>query len=337
MNIENFTNMFDERGSVTVESAIIFPVIIAVLMFGYTCLAFCVNYFMISYSFHKTSEQLCDYAYIYHEKFISQFSENAKDSIKSEFDKQLDKLLAEIPTFISDIVDVKGYASKYGDDLLDNAADQIYLPIAHTLFNSNLEKSELPYKISEIDFSRSDFFHDDNTIVLKMNCNMEFPLPFLPNDGVSMDFTIKSNAWTNGIGKSKEVTTDIWSLDNFSRGTRIREMYGGNLPHNFPVISSFKDGRATIIKSFDFRKESYKAEGAMSSKVGLMVAEIANYQGQVKPFGEGKITIQPNEIKERELILVIPDGECPENINTEINKIKANAERYGVILRIERL
>ena len=336
----------NNKGSLTVETALIFPAVMSVILFGYACIMFFVNYFTVSLAFDATAEQLSDYAYIYHEKIISGISNNVQTSVKTEVDSALDNLLNRVPSFITELVDVKGYIELYEDDLLDKAADQIYMPIANLLFRYNYSSICSEKKIADEnavlmnEFSKSEFFHDNNEIILEMNCNLKFPLIFFNNSGIKMNYKIKMNAWINGVGKEEEgeeITEDIWSLSNFDRGKRIRKLYNANLPDTFPVISAFRNGRAVMIKSLDCRKDTYLKDGAMSRKVKYMFIELDGFKGQEKPFGKDGVVVRQSDIRERELILVIPKEDETELIKSELIKCETLAKSYGIIFSVKRL
>jgi len=328
----------NSSGSVVVESAIIFPFVMLIVLFGYSCMVLCMNYFKVGACFNQTAEQLSDYAYIYHEKIISSFSKSAKTEIKTQINSKLDELLANVPKDIAGMFDVKGKIEKYEDDFLDKIEDQVYMPITYGLFTLNLP--DYNEYISNIDFSRSSFFHNsDNDIILELRCDVKMPLMFFNSTGVGMTFKLKTKAWLNGVGKEAEEKSseNIWDLSNFDRGRKIRSMYGANLPDNFPVISAYKDNRVIMIKSLDYRKESYLKEGAVYKAADNMMKDLYRYNGQDKPYGKDDIVIKSSEIKQRELILVIPNDTQSELFKGELNKVEIQARKYGIILTVRKL
>ena len=66
---------------------------------------------------------------------------------------------------------------------------------------------------------------------------------------------------------NKQNEDDIWSLDNFTRGRRIREIFHANLPSNFPGIAAYSNGVATLIHSLDVTAASYQDPADIGRKL----------------------------------------------------------------------
>lgn len=134
---------------------------------------------------------------------------------------------------------------------------------------------------------------------------------------------------------TSEQADEIWMETNFVRGDYLRNHYGANLPHSFPVISSWKNGIVTSIKSIDLTAPTYSDKEALYKKVSEHINDLAEYQGTDQPWGKEEITIESDEIISRVLIIVIPCN-SDESIVSELESYKDYASSKGVTLQIER-
>ena len=130
---------------------------------------------------------------------------------------------------------------------------------------------------------------------------------------------------------SKETKDDIWEKENFERGTILREKYGGDLPYNYPVISSFSEGEAVSIKSMDTTAPKYQTESGLDKKVKNCIDDLSGFDGAKY----GNIEISEEDIKSRKLILVIPENTSQSSENHILNLI-SYAKEKGVELVIEK-
>lgn len=103
-------------------------------------------------------------------------------------------------------------------------------------------------------------------------------------------------------------SSEIWMLDNFTRGHRFRKIYGANLPDYFPVIASFRDGEATMIKSIDLTAPTYQDKNVLRSCIETMIDDLAGFTGAGSPGREEKVVITVDEIKRRRLLVIIPEN-----------------------------
>ena len=128
---------------------------------------------------------------------------------------------------------------------------------------------------------------------------------------------------------------DIWSLSNFQRGLKIRRIFGANLPNSFPVIARYDAGKAVMIKSMDLTAASYQKGDTAERTLKGYLKELKKYQGQEKPWGSDSIVIRNEDIKQKELILVIPQN----NVNANemlLKDIVTYADSIGINMIIER-
>lgn len=127
---------------------------------------------------------------------------------------------------------------------------------------------------------------------------------------------------------------EIWNSDNFTRGNFFREKYGGNMPGNFPVVSSFKNGNITSIKSIDLTAPTYSDYENITETVTEHINNLAGFQGGSSVYNGTEYSISESEIRERTLLIVIP-GNSPSDRQECLENLRNYAENHGVTLQIE--
>lgn len=134
--------------------------------------------------------------------------------------------------------------------------------------------------------------------------------------------------------QSKPNGKSVWQLDNFSRGQKLREKYGGNLPGNYPVIARFENGEALAIKSMDLTKPSYDDPEQVIRKIAVQIEEVARFSGTAKPYGKDKVWIQSADIQTRRLLLVVPTDSDFGKYNYALTELTRQARSQGVAFEI---
>lgn len=195
--------------------------------------------------------------------------------------------------------------------------------------------------MSGLDFSDSNFLADENEdidIVVKYSIDFPLPIRFLPDAVFVQRACVK--AWMGGDESSgvidNESTDDIWSLDNFKRGSKIRTVFGANLPSTFPVIARFDAGKAVMIKSMDLTAEGYQNSSTVSDTLDGYLKELIKFSGQDKPWGSKKIIIKESDIRQKELVLVIPQNQLSPQVEQILSSHISKAAAQGVKLTVER-
>ncbi|HOJ09667.1 MAG TPA: TadE/TadG family type IV pilus assembly protein [Clostridiales bacterium] len=341
-----------DKGSVTLEAAIAIPVFISVIMSISLFIKVIYTHEIIQNAISHTANELASLSYIYHASGIeglhNEILEKFKDipDIHIEVDSSTD-IPAEfdIPPELREIL----YNVLKG--IYEDSFNQLCIPIARLCSKKYLTTYEVKDPDNRLrmldiidgfkglDFSMSEFFEEDDNIDIVVRYKVKIPAPVRIFPSICIIQKASVRAWLGGdeiIEKDEKGEDDIWSLDNFSRGRKIRELYGANLPFNLPVIARFEKGTATMIKSMDLTADSYQEPELVSKKVELYINELLGYQGQEVPWGKDQIIIKPGDIKVRQLILVIPGNPIePKVINTlEECRLKAGTE--GIILKIEK-
>lgn len=128
-------------------------------------------------------------------------------------------------------------------------------------------------------------------------------------------------------------TQSVWQLNPFQRGVAIENMLGRSsfLSQNFPVIDRFENGIATSIKSIDLGAKNYQNLSTLTRTVQGYINEMANWQGQPRPWGG--VTILPSQIVGRALELAISPNATTEQMKV-LQQLQQTATNVGVTLNI---
>lgn len=272
-----------------------------------------------------------------------------------EAGQNFSEMIRESETAMSDPVEeLKSMACYIASGALDDAKTQLFLPVLKLYIKKYFVTEEIPdadkrLKLLNIeggfdglDFSRSSFLADRNEtidLVVRYRINMPLPVPFLPSLGIEQH--ARAKVWmggneSTGVLDGTRTVDDLWSLSNFQRGLKIRRIFGANLPSSFPVIARFSGGKAVMIKSVDMTAASYqKGDNARELLTGY-IEDIAGFKGQEKPWGSRNILIRGDEIKSRELMLVIPENKLAEENEKLLAEMVTKARNKGVTIVIKR-
>jgi hypothetical protein len=214
---------------------------------------------------------------------------------------------------------------------------------ARASLNDNLKGLNVRGGESGLNFFRSSYLANDREdVVINVRYRFNIPIPIKPLSRLSMTQEACARAWLFGDGPSAVpedpsiYEDDIWSLGNFERGRRIREIFHANLPNNFPKIALYSNGVATAIHSLDTTAASYQTPSGIGRKIDEYVGELAKYDGQATPYGSEGITIPPEDILSRRLVLVIPRNDISPEISAEIDRRIVDALDRGIFLQVER-
>lgn len=136
--------------------------------------------------------------------------------------------------------------------------------------------------------------------------------------------------------ENSESADEIWQLDNFSRGQRLRELYGANLPYDFPVIARFAAGEAMSIKSIDLTAPTYQDQDTITENLLEQIEILASFSGTEYSREDISISIDSQSITSRRLLLIIP-GNCQQSwLNDLLQEMTSRAEEDSVSLQIVR-
>ena len=127
-------------------------------------------------------------------------------------------------------------------------------------------------------------------------------------------------------------TDSIWKRDNYSRGKVIRELFGANLPENFPVVSCYEDGIVTMIKSLNHTTASYSDGKMLKSTIKQMIDSLSNFNGT----SWGNITINEKDIKFKRLILVMPEDNLLSIQELALQEIRTYSTKKRILFDLQR-
>ena len=124
---------------------------------------------------------------------------------------------------------------------------------------------------------------------------------------------------------------DIWSLGNFDRGDRFREIYGANLPKTFPVIDSADGGEVTAIRSIDLTSPYYQDISNINKELKSDIDKLEDFEPQTAVI-DGQ-TYSVDNVDSRHLTVIIPENSGGAG-REAVEDLKGYAFVHGVILEI---
>jgi hypothetical protein len=198
--------------------------------------------------------------------------------------------------------------------------------------NKYLEKLNIYNGFEGLDFYESTFFSGDENIDIVVAYRVMLPLPIkiLPDLYIVQRSTAR--AWLNGGDGTSLKGTSIWDLPNKQRGLKIEELFGGNLPYDFPVIDIYDaaEKKGTSIKSINLNNKTYQ-DKAKLNKV------LQQYVDEIKSCNTIKYKQQNYDITLKKLIVVIPKDSINDNNKDVIEQIKDYAASNGIDITISEL
>lgn len=253
--------------------------------------------------------------------------------------------------------EIKTIACCIAGGTFDDMKTQLFIPIVRLYMKKHLVTDEITDAeerlrslnvvdgLSGLDFSGSSFLSDRNEdIDIVVRYRIRLPLPIRFTGDLEIVQRARARAWLGGdtkkgvLGDDRDSPggDDIWSLSNFQRGLKIRRIFGANLPDSFPVIARYEAGRAVMIKSMDITAASYQNGGTVEKTLKRYLKELREYQGQDKPWGRDGIVIRKEDIRKKELLLVIPENKADDAIEAVLDDVVRYADSIGINMVIER-
>lgn len=356
-NNDNVCTKRSDKGSMTLETAIALPIFISIILSVSLLLKIIYTYEIMQNAISLAANELSAYSYLYYLSGI----EDIRDKLDGKIDEISGEILNEIFNEIfNDALNIqppeelKDVLYSFIKGTYDDAINQICIPLVKICVrkylvtdeikdpNKRLEALDIAGGFDGLDFSMSEFFEDDNdtiNIVIEYRINIPTPMKIFPPLRIIQNASVRG--WVGGDeiidrNEDEKVQEDIWSLDNFTRGRKIRNIFGANLPLTFPVIARFDHGSGTavMIKSMDLTLEYYQKPEIVSKKIKQHINELKEYKGQEVPWGRDRIIIKQDNIMKRKLTLVIPENPITSVIEKELEECKFYAESNGVNLSI---
>lgn len=333
-----FTKIYNTKGSITVEAAVLLPVFIAAILTFVFIIKVYYTHEIVQQALASACEEMSLYSLLYYET-------NA-DELISGLEKFTDSQKND--NSADDVVDtnIATLIKQFGKGTSDYIRAQVVLvPVSKALVKKNLEVSyydsvdarlkllNLKEGFEGIDFSKSRLLADEKSIDLIVKYKMSFPFltQFMPEIQITQMASSYVWAGEDGIKKSEETETEetgIWNMSNMSRGKEIRKRQGANLPFNFPTIAIFKNGTATSIKSLNIDEAYYKSSNNLKKQILLYINKLEEFEGNESTA----IKIEKWQIYKKELRLIIPETELSVNQQQTINECIQLARAKGIYL-----
>ncbi len=365
MKIKNFFKNRSKVGSLTIEASITVPIFIAVV-FG-------IAIFMKAIFFHgvmqnaldETTSSLATFSYIYQEADASDYigELDGVQSILSVLDTMQD----------ADVENVEILNDMLVTGVDDVATRAVLEPIIRTMirdhfvngssdvFDVRLRSLHVKDGIDGLDFSGTSFLRDGKTIELMVRYRLNLPnfMGLLPD--IVIVQRSSARAWLDGQkhpsfvqrviedskneqekgelqdeneGEKKEKEEKyVWLDGNFARGRELSEIFGRNLPSNFPTIAKFKNGRAVSITSIDPTSTTYLQPRNLRRRIVERIEKIAEFEGA----NWAGVDISLNDIKAREVLIIFPEPRelLTAQMKKTLDECRTIANEMGISLRFE--
>jgi len=293
-----------EKGSITLEAAVLMPFFLGVLLSFISVVQIMAAEQILCSSVVKTADKMCKWAPVYKNFAADDMQEILLDKVGGELKKELQ---GEAGDFLMGIFQLRK-VSEY-------SFDYIYSFTSQSLCDKYIEEDIFIkngiVNMYNLNLYKSNFFHNDsNDISIKAVCTVKTYLPF----EVKISSEIDCLAWGKGVmphvsaenyPDEESNNESIWDKNNLYRGSVIRQMYGANLPAGFPAIDIFENGMATMIKSMNHTAKSYEKTSAFEYKIRSMIDELYAFKGAAF----GGISVTQKDIMQKRLILVMPENE----------------------------
>ncbi len=312
----------DKKGALTIEAAFTIPFVIAVFIICFALIDSYMAYNCASKAMYKTAQTMSKYAVLYHTNGVEKMTNAIKEKVGDGIN------LGKVSEYLNT------------DTVLRFGTDKLYEFAADKMFAANLEEDETYNKYYKNrlkwKFSNSNFYHGNNDISLTGEFTCDYDIPFLGwlVKGIKFRKNVCVGCFTDGlategIGENGE---SIWNLSNFERGKKIEELFGGNLPHFFPVADYYDHGMVMSILSINHTKETYQSDAALRKTLEDFAKKLYNFNG-----GEYKGTVIPEgSIISREIKLVFPEDDFTSSQQNVIDNFITHANNMGIRVTIER-
>lgn len=292
-------------GSVVVETAVIIPVILFFILLFVRLLQVIVLQNCVERATLQTAKLLSQYAVLYHAYGMVTLEE----SVLEELDASQ----------IENFVDLRGYI-RAGENALYSEAAEVFLN--YYLKQDKLVKNGY-VQYEDLSCKDSTFFMGNDDITLSVSCKAYHLLP--------VGTTLRFRGWVRGdspLSSLMQSGVSVWSFDNFTRGKMIRDIFGGDLPYDYPVIASFKDGVALMIKSIDTTKPTYQNASNLQREIEEMADKLHTFQGVP---GE----IETEAIRTKKILLVVPENTAPEQLNVLFEEIRLQGVNRQIQMEVQ--
>lgn len=321
-------NIKRDCGSVSLETALLIPVFLAVGLFFYYLAYVFVAYNCVSDAMYRTGTFFAKYAQLYHENAVERAEEKLSDLIYGSV------LEGQAGTEITENLPLPEFRTMllYGDDMMyRNAAERLF----RYYFEKNRLVKILPGTLTW-DFRESTFYNGNEEFCLHGEFSFRVSVPFCRSllSGFSFEKTLRCRAFLEGDTPYSETdqTESVWDLSNFRRGKVLQSLYGRNLPNFFPDIDFFREGTVGTIRSIDHTKKYYESSECFAFVLEKLLKQLRDFEGA----SYGNININTSDIRRRELILIFPENTFSAEQQAVLEKFETKCTKNGISLVIER-
>ena len=315
----NFCNLKSKDGSMTVEAAVLLPFIFSVIICLSSFIKVAYTHMVVQHAIVSTANEMAMYGYLYHLSGIEEKNNQLSEKVES--------ILGGIMTDT-----YEGLKSK-------TLAPALKLIVENKLKTSSATCAERlkSLGISEgLNFDDSRLFENqkDIHIVVKYKIKISAPINIIPEINITQ--SAEARAWLGGepnpgFEKAESSSESVWDMDNFKRGDFIQKALGRNLPKSFPVVCKNINGKIVKISSINCSDKYYSNPEHLKKQIIYYINEIYEFKGAEY----GKIKIGPYEIKEKELLIVVPEVKLNQEIQSVLNDCKNYSNKKGVSLLVK--
>ena len=198
--------------------------------------------------------------------------------------------------------------------------------------DKSFNKLNIYQNFEGLDFYSSTFFDGNENIDIIVKYRVELPLPIKILPAIYMMQRSTVRAWLNGGDGTSLEETSIWDLPNKQRGMKIEELYGGNLPYDFPIIDIYDSASkiGTSIKSINLSSKTYQDKASLSRV-------LKQYVDDIKTRGVISYKQENYYLVGKKIIFVIPRGSI-NNVNSAVlEEIKSYSKANGIDITVNEL
>lgn len=141
----------------------------------------------------------------------------------------------------------------------------------------------------------------------------------------------------NGRTDGPEAADRIWEEGNFKRGDYFREYKGVNLPKLFPVIDGYneKTGEVVAVRSIDLTAPDYTKRKRTEKILKDEIKELGKFKGASSVISGVTYEVKEEDIRSRTLKIIVPGNTGQAELEAA-EGLKDYARRKGVLLEIEK-
>lgn len=316
----------DERGSISIETAIEMAIFAALVFTFMTLMQYVYTWTVVSEATAKAAEKLSCYSTVLCNVGLSDLSDTVKSKALSAInDSGEDDGYTVIAAITGDAMDLAGSemwkAGMY--KLVENEIKEESALFGKKLFDIQLETLE-----------GSDFFVNGNDFSIYATAKSNYAFPgFLPKGrGIRVKVSAKGNAWLYGAYADYDISEiNVWELSNFKRGRVLEKVYNSNLPDNFPVVDIYekKIKTVTMIVSIDSSAPANSGK-KIAKPLREYIRELSRFNGE----NYAGVNISSDDVAIKKLLIVFPDNiQTPEQSKAVMDTL-GEAAIYGVTTEI---